>query len=98
MNIYQFFFFIFILGYTQITKHVKNSAAGIKVIRASAMEREMKAEFHRYSDDQTQAYYASICAQNWFGVRIDLIVTLYSICLVFGCIFLKSKKRNLFVY
>jgi hypothetical protein len=67
MNIYQFCFFIFILGNTQITKHVINSVAGIKVIRASTMERQIKAEFHRYSDDHTQAYYAGICAQNLFG-------------------------------
>ena len=51
-------------------------------------------EFNIHSDYHTQAYFAFMSANRWFAIRLDSVVLVYSIVVVYGCIFLKGKKSN----
>ena len=54
----------------------------------------MISEFDVHSDYHTQAYFAFISSNRWFGIRLDFAVTLYSIVVVYVAIFTKGKHYS----
>lgn len=59
-------------------------------IRACKNQEILKREFNVICDDHTQAYFAMISVNKWFGLRLDFIAVVYTIFVVFGCISLKN--------
>jgi hypothetical protein len=70
--------------------HATNSATGIVTIRASKSQQKLTQEFEVHSDYHTQAYFGLSSVSTWFAVHLDMVVTIYTFVVVFGCVLLKG--------
>jgi hypothetical protein len=77
-------------GRSPLYIHTSNTLAGITTIRSSNSQIVLLNEYNVHSDYHTQAYFAFITANRWFAVRLDAIVSVYSVFVIFGCIFVKD--------
>jgi hypothetical protein len=63
---------------------------GITTIRAAKKEGIFASEFDAHQDYHTRAYFAYICIQRWFSIRLDLIVVIFVIFSVISSIIAKG--------
>ena len=80
-------------GRSPIFVHTSNSILGLTTIRASKSQNILIKEFDNHSNNNTEAYFAFITSNRWFAIRLDIIVAIYSIIVIYSCIIAKSKCK-----
>jgi len=70
--------------------HANSTLTGITTIRAAKKEEIFSSEFDAHQDYHTRAYFAYICIQRWFSIRLDLIVVIFVIFSVISSIIAKG--------
>ena len=71
--------------------HANSTLTGISTIRASKRNDIFIREFETHVDYHTRAYFAFICTQRWFSLRLDLIVCLFVMFAVYSSILAKGR-------
>jgi hypothetical protein len=71
--------------------HATSTAAGLVTIRASKNQEVLVREFETHYDDHTKAYFAVVCVNRWFGIRLGNIVVFYTVFIVYACIAAKGN-------
>ena len=57
--------------------HISSTIQGLSTIRSYKEQEKFYHKFHYYVNEHTKAWYLYIATNRWFGVRIDLISTLF---------------------
>ena len=70
--------------------HASSTLSGISTIRASQRGDVFDREFETHVNYHTRAYFAFICTQRWFSLRLDLIVCIFVIFTVYSSILAKG--------
>lgn len=70
--------------------HASNTLTGITTIRAANKQELLQKEFYMHLNGFTQAYFALCSLNRWFGIRLDLVLLVYTLILVYSCIMLKD--------
>jgi ATP-binding cassette subfamily C (CFTR/MRP) protein 4 len=73
--------------------HATNTATGILTIRACQNQQILRHEYEVHSDYHTQAWFALISVSTWFAVVLDMVVAIYTLLVVFGCILLRDTIK-----
>ncbi len=73
-----------------ILVHANSTVEGIATIRCSSKEEILCREFEKHNDDHTRAYHAFYISQRWFGLRLDFLCSLFTIFVLFYCIYMKD--------
>ncbi len=71
--------------------HTNNTIEGIHTIRSSGLENILCDEFFQFNNNHTRTYFDSLSCQRWFGLRLDFLCSIFTIAILFFCIFLKDK-------
>jgi ATP-binding cassette subfamily C (CFTR/MRP) protein 4 len=74
--------------------HANSTLTGITTIRAARKEKIFASEFDAHQDYHTRAYFAYICIQRWFSIRLDLIVVVFIIFSVISSIIAKGTNLS----
>lgn len=81
-------------GRSPIFIHTNSTIDGLSILRASQNNQILTTEFHAHCDNHTRAYYGFSVAHRWFGMRLDLMCSIYTIVTLFSCIFLRGNSLN----
>ncbi|XP_019850009.1 PREDICTED: multidrug resistance-associated protein 4-like isoform X2 [Amphimedon queenslandica] len=65
------------LSRSPIYSHLSLTLQGLPTIRSYSMQSEAMNHFHTYQNHNTQANYLYIVTTRWFGMRIDIISSLF---------------------
>ena len=71
-----------------VFSHLSTSLHGLTTIRAFSAQPLLRAEFDRFQDLHTSAWFTFISATRWFGVWLDWIVVVYLACVVYSFLLL----------
>jgi ATP-binding cassette subfamily C (CFTR/MRP) protein 4 len=71
--------------------HTNSTLEGLSTVRSSEMQNVLVNEFDSHADYHTRAYFGFIVVHRWFGLRLDMLCTLYTVIIMFGCIFLRDS-------
>ena len=66
--------------------HISATLQGLTTIRACEREHASIAYFHAYQDEQTKGWLHYLNANRWFGMRIDLVSSLFVTAVSFSAI------------
>lgn len=64
--------------------HLSATLSGISTIRAFGLQDKVTSDFHECNDHQAESWLMFISSARWFGVRLDLISTVYSMVAIFA--------------
>lgn len=81
------------IGRSPIFVHTNSTLEGICTIRSSNQLPALVKEFDEHCDYHTRAYYGFFVAHRWFGLRLDLLCSIYTVLTLFACILLKGLTR-----
>jgi hypothetical protein len=81
---------IFIKARSSIFVHTNNSIEGLSTIRTARVGPIVNKEFGFHYNNHTRAYFTFVTVHRWFGLRLDLLCSCYTIITLFSCILLKS--------
>ena len=84
------FFAVLFLVRSPVLVHVSNSLVGLITIRASQNTEIIQREFQKLLNYNNQAFYAYICVQRWFQLRLDLIGAVYGTITVLTSVLAKG--------
>ena len=87
---FYFILFFHLLDRSPIFVHANSTLSGISTIRASNKMKIFNKEFETHLDYHTRAYFAFICTQRWFSLRLDLIVCFFMMFAVYSSILAKG--------
>ena len=73
-----------------ILVHANSTVEGISTIRCSGKEDIISKEFEYHNDNHSRAYFAFYVTQRWFGLRLDILCSLFIICVLLFSIFIKD--------
>nr|UOU03341.1 ATP-binding cassette subfamily C4-1-2 [Brachionus rubens] len=79
------------IGRSPIFVHTNTTIEGISTIRAADKQYILTNEYYAHNDYHTRAYFGFIVVHRWFGLRLDLLCSVYTIITLFACIFLKDN-------
>jgi ATP-binding cassette subfamily C (CFTR/MRP) protein 4 len=82
------------IGRSPLFVHTNSALEGITTIRSSEKQKVIKREFDEYSDCHTRAFYGFLVVHRWFGLRLDMLCSLYTILTLFVCIFLRGYIKS----
>ena len=74
------------LARSPLYSHISATLQGLTTIRACEREHASIAYFHAYQDEQTKGWLHYLIANRWFGMRIDLISSLFITIVSFSAI------------
>ena len=74
------------LARSPLYSHISATLQGLTTIRACEREQASIAYFHAYQDEQTKGWLHYLNANRWFGMRIDLISSLFVTAVSFSAI------------
>ena len=74
------------LARSPLYSHISATLQGLTTIRACEREHASIAYFHAYQDEQTKGWHHYLIANRWFGMRIDLISSLFISIVSFSAI------------
>lgn len=72
--------------------HTNSTIEGISTIRSFGKEEILCKEFEMHNNMNTRTFFDSICCQRWFGLRLDFLCALFTIAILFFCIFMKGSS------
>ena len=75
-----------------VFSHTTNSFQGLSIIRAYRKQAQFIRDFNRYQDQHSEAWFAYLAANRWFGLRLDIIVVIFTAGIVFVSVPLKGSK------
>ena len=75
-----------LLARSPLYSHISATIQGLSCIRAFHEESRFLNKFHYYQNEHTKASYMKIVASRWFGIRIDLIGSLFLTMIAFSSI------------
>ena len=78
--------------------HTNNTIEGIAIIRASGTEQILCREFEAHNDNHSRAFFGFLAVHRWFGLRLDLLCSLYAITTLFCYIFFKVYFLQFWFY
>lgn len=78
-------------GRSPIFIHTNSTIEGLSIIRACESNEILTREFHMHCDNHTRAFFGFHVSHRWFGMRLDLMCSLYTIITLFACIFLRGN-------
>ncbi len=70
--------------------HANSTVEGIATIRCSSKEDILCREFEKHNDGHTRAYHSFYISQRWFGLRLDFLCSLFTVFVLFFCIYMKD--------
>ncbi|CAF0837577.1 unnamed protein product [Brachionus calyciflorus] len=79
------------IGRSPIFVHTNTTIEGISTIRAADKSQILANEFNAHYDYHTRAYFGFFVVHRWFGLRLDLLCSVYTVITLFACIFLKDN-------
>lgn len=82
---------MFLLGRSPVYSHATNTSRGIVTIRACKNQDILCKEYNIHSDIHTESFFTFLSMDLWFAMRLDGIVSVYTLLVVYGCIFLNGK-------
>ncbi len=82
---------LFCLGRSRVFVHATNTSSGIVTIRASQTQTNWLGEFYRHSNHHTKSSFIFITINQWFSMRLELVLTVFLIAFVYIIIFTKSN-------
>ena len=83
---------IIFIARSPLYSHISNTLAGLSTIRVFKKQDVMLRYFHKYQNKHTQRWYLNLSSAQWFGIRVDLLCTVYIGFVAFGAIPLASSK------
>lgn len=85
---------ILIKARSSIFVHTNNSIEGLSTIRTARVGPIVNKEFGFHYNNHTRAYFTFVTVHRWFGMRLDLLCSFYTIITLFTCILLKSIIKS----
>ncbi len=79
-------------GRSPLFTHATSTSTGIATIRACKNQEILCREYETHSDCHTQACFALICVSIWFAIYLDIVVSIYTVFIVYGCALLRGKQ------
>uniref|UniRef100_A0A1X7UA79 Uncharacterized protein n=1 Tax=Amphimedon queenslandica TaxID=400682 RepID=A0A1X7UA79_AMPQE len=73
-----------------VYSHLSLTLQGLPTIRSYSMQTEAMNLFYKFQDQHTQASYLYIVTNRWFGMRLDVLSTLFITFVAFGSVPLSS--------
>ncbi|XP_022111266.1 multidrug resistance-associated protein 4-like [Acanthaster planci] len=61
-----------------VFSHTTTSFQGLSTIRAYNKQAQFIQDFQRYQDQHSEAWFAYLAANRWFGLRLDIIVVIFT--------------------
>ena len=74
------------LARSPLYSHISATLQGLTTIRACEREQASVTYFHAYQDEQTKGWLHYLNSNRWFGMRIDLISSLFVTAVSFSAI------------
>ena len=98
LNICMLITIIIFLLYTYSARsplysHISATIQGLSCIRALHEQSRFLNKFHYYQNEHTKAWYLKFTVSRWFGMRIDLIGSLFLMMIAFSSIPLADSKH-----
>jgi ATP-binding cassette subfamily C (CFTR/MRP) protein 4 len=84
-------------GRSPIFIHTNSTIEGLSIIRVCKSSDLLVREFHLHCDNHTRAFFGFHVCHRWFGLRLDLLCSAYTIVTLFACIGLRGKKASIYV-
>ena len=84
-----------VLARSPLYSHISATIQGLSCIRAFHEGSRFLNKFHYYQNEHTKAWYMKITVSRWFGMRIDLIGSLFLTLTAFSSIPLADSKYSL---
>ena len=81
-----------LLARSPLYSHISATIQGLSCIRAFHKQQKFLNKFHYYQNEHTKAWYIKIMVSRWFGMRIDLIGSLFLTMIAFTSIPLANSK------
>ena len=72
--------------------HLSNSMIGLTTVRSRKCEKIFQRIFDDYQDCHTSAWYLFLATTRWFGVWLDWVCVIYTICVTYTCVALRLSK------
>lgn len=71
---------------------------GITTIRSFGRQEILCQEFEMFNNNHTRTFYDSVCCSRWFGLRLDFLCAIFTILILFFCIFMKGLIFNISLF
>nr|APD26517.1 ATP-binding cassette transporter subfamily C member 4 X1 protein [Brachionus koreanus] len=78
------------IGRSPLFVYTNTTIEGISTIRVANKEGILAEEFNQLTDYHTRACFNFFVVNRWFGLRLDILCSLYTITTLFGSLFLKD--------